>query len=235
MSKKQRGGDFDSASDHNKHKHIIIIVMEKQKPLLRGSFHQAMFFIAVGACPLLIIRSSNASEYVATAIYSAAVMMMFGFSALYHKFDWNKLTKKRLRKLDHIGIFMMIAGTATPLALLMTPWPEGLALLILIWCVALLAALQVIYFPNINTFLNVAAYVCMSLILFPFLLRMLDMFTAANSILMILGIFLYIIGAAGFGFKYPKLAPKIFGYHEVWHSFVSLAAILHFIVIYSII
>ena len=163
--------------------------MEKQKPLLRGSFHQAMFFIAVGACPLLIIRSSNAPEYVATAIYSAAVMMMFGFSALYHKFDWNKLTKKRLRKLDHIGIFMMIAGTATPLALLMTPWPEGLALLILIWCVALLAALQVIYFPNINTFLNVAAYVCMSLILFPFLLRMFDMFTATNSILMILGIF----------------------------------------------
>ena len=56
--------------------------MEKQKPLLRGTFHQAMFFIAVGACPLLIIKSNNASEYVATAIYSSAVMMMFGFSAL---------------------------------------------------------------------------------------------------------------------------------------------------------
>jgi hemolysin III len=162
-------------------------------------------------------------------------MMMFGFSALYHKFDWNKLTKKRMRKLDHIGIFMMIAGTATPLALLMTPWPDGLILLILIWCVALLGALQVIYFPNINKFLNVAVYIGMSLILLPYLLRMFDMFTAANSILMILGIFLYIIGAVGFGLQYPKLAPKIFGYHEVWHSFVSVATILHFIVLYSII
>ena len=209
--------------------------MERQKPLLRGTFHQAMFFIAVGACPPLIIKSSNASEYVATAIYSAAVMMMFGFSALYHKFDWNKLTKKRMRKLDHIGIFIMIAGTATPLALLMTPWPDGLILLILIWCVALLGALQIIYFPNINTFVNVAVYVCMSLILLPYLLRMFDMFTTANSILMILGILLYIIGANSFGLQYPKLAPKIFGYHEVWHSFVSVAAILHFIVIYSII
>ena len=209
--------------------------MERQKPLLRGTFHQAMFFIAVGACPPLIIKSSNASEYVATAIYSAAVMMMFGFSALYHKFDWNKLTKKRMRKLDHIGIFIMIAGTATPLALLMTPWPDGLILLILIWCVALLGALQIIYFPNINTFVNVAVYVCMSLILLPYLLRMFNMFTTANSILMILGILLYIIGATSFGLQYPKLAPKIFGYHEVWHSFVSVAAILHFIVIYSII
>ena len=209
--------------------------VDRQKPLLRGTFHQAMFFISVGACPPLIIKSSNASEYVATAIYSAAVMMMFGFSALYHKFDWKELTKKRMRKLDHIGIFIMIAGTATPLALLRIPWPDGLILLILIWCVALLGALQVIYFPNINTFVNIVVYVCMSLILLPYLLRMFNMFTTANSILIILGIFLYIIGAASFSLQYPKLAPKIFGYHEVWHSFVSVAAILHFVVIYSII
>ena len=211
------------------------MIMERQKPLLRGTFHQAMFFIAVGACPLLIIKSSNAFEYVATAIYSSAVMMMFGFSALYHKFDWSKFTKKIMRKLDHIGIFIMIAGTATPFALLITPWPDGLVLLILIWCVALLGALQIIYFPNINTFLNIAIYVCMSLVILPYLVRMLTMFSAANSILMIIGIFLYIVGAAGFGLQYPKLAPKIFGYHEVWHSFVSVAAILHVIVIYSII
>ena len=209
--------------------------MEKQKPLLRGTFHQAMFFIAVGACPLLIIKSNNASEYVATAIYSSAVMMMFGFSALYHKFDWKKLTKKIMRKLDHIGIFIMIAGTATPFALLITPWPDGLILLVLIWCVALLGALQIIYLPNINTLFNVVVYVSMSIVIFPYLLKMFNVFTVANSVLMILGIILYIIGAASFGFQYPKLSPKIFGYHEVWHSFVSVAAILHFIVIYSII
>ncbi len=209
--------------------------MEKQKPLLRGTFHQAMFFIAVGACPLLIIKSNNASEYVATAIYSSAVMMMFGFSALYHKFDWKKLTKRIMRKLDHIGIFIMIAGTATPFALLITPWPDGLILLVLIWCVALLGALQIIYLPNINTLFNVVVYVSMSIVIFPYLIKMFNVFTVANSVLMILGIILYIIGAASFGFQYPKLSPKIFGYHEVWHSFVSVAAILHFIVIYSII
>jgi len=209
--------------------------MEKQKPLLRGTFHQAMFFIAVGACPLLIIKSNNAYEYVATAIYSSAVMMMFGFSALYHKFDWKKLTKRIMRKLDHIGIFIMIAGTATPFALLITPWPDGLILLVLIWCVALLGALQIIYLPNINTLFNVVVYVSMSIVIFPYLLKMFNVFTVANSVLMILGIILYIIGAASFGFQYPKLSPKIFGYHEVWHSFVSVAAILHFIVIYSII
>ena len=64
---------------------------------------------------------------------------------------------------------------------------------------------------------------------------MFDFFTVTNSVLMIVGIALYIIGAVGFGLQFPKLAPKIFGYHEVWHSFVSLAAVLHFIVVYSII
>ena len=85
-----------------------------KKPFLRGTFHQAMFFIAVGACAPLIVKSNNSSEYIATSIYSCAVMMMFGFSALYHRFNWSKVKKRQFRKLDHIGIFLMIAGTFTP-------------------------------------------------------------------------------------------------------------------------
>ena len=209
--------------------------METIKPLLRGTFHQAMFFITLGACPLLIIKSGTATEYVSTAVYSTAVMMMFGFSALYHKFNWSTFTKKIMRKLDHVGIFVMIAGTTTPFALILIPWPDGLVLLVLIWCVALIGAVQIVYFPNINVFLNIAIYVSMSIVILPYLITMFELFTLTNSILMVIGIAFYIIGAIGFGLRFPKLAPKIFGYHEVWHSFVSVAAVLHFIVIYSII
>jgi hemolysin III len=209
--------------------------MTKVKPILRGTLHQAMFFIAIGACTPLIIKSSNASEYIATSIYSVAVMMMFGFSALYHRFDWNVLIKKRMRKLDHVGIFLMIAGSFTPIALLVIPWPDGLFLLILIWCVALFGAAQVIFFPNINRMLRAGIYVSMGLISLPYFSRMFEVFSVANSVLIIVSSFLYVIGAVGYGLKYPKLSPKIFGYHEVFHSLVSVAAILHFIVIYSII
>ena len=209
--------------------------METIKPLLRGTFHQAMFFITLGACPLLIIKSGTATEYVSTAVYSTAVMMMFGFSALYHKFNWSTFTKKIMRKLDHVGIFVMIAGTTTPFALILIPWPDGLVLLVLIWCVALIGAVQIVYFPNINVFLNIAIYVSMSIVILPYLITMFELFTLTNSILMVIGIAFYIIGAIGFGLRFPKLAPKIFGYHEVWHSFVSVAAVLHFIVVYSII
>ena len=205
-----------------------------KKPFLRGSFHQAMFFIAIGACTPLIVKSNSSFEYIATSIYSCAVMMMFGFSALYHRFDWNSSEKKKFRKLDHIGIFLMIAGTFTPFCLLILPWSSGLILLILIWSIALFGILQVIFIPDLNRILRALIYIGMGLISLPYLTEMFEVFSTANSVLILIGSFLYIIGAVGYGLKIPKLSPKFFGYHEVFHSLVSVAAILHFIIIYSI-
>ena len=206
-----------------------------KKPFLRGTFHQAMFFIAIGACAPLIVKSNNSSEYIATSIYSCAVMMMFGFSALYHKFNWNKVKKRQFRKLDHIGIFLMIAGTFTPFCLLVLPWSSGFILLILIWAIALFGIFQVLFIPDLNRMVRASIYIGMGLIALPYMSEMFKVFSTANSLLIIIGSFLYIIGAVGYGLKIPKLSPRFFGYHEVFHSLVSIAAILHFIVIYSII
>jgi hemolysin III len=206
-----------------------------KKPFLRGTFHQAMFFIAIGACAPLIVKSNNSSEYIATSIYSCAVMMMFGFSALYHKFNWNKVKKRQFRKLDHIGIFLMIAGTFTPFCLLILPWSSGFILLILIWAIALFGIFQVLFIPDLNRMVRASIYIGMGLIALPYMSEMFKVFSTANSLLIIIGSFLYIIGAVGYGLKIPKLSPRFFGYHEVFHSLVSIAAILHFIVIYSII
>ena len=206
-----------------------------KKPFLRGTFHQAMFFIAIGACAPLIVKSNNSSEYIATSIYSCAVMMMFGFSALYHRFNWNKVKKRQFRKLDHIGIFLMIAGTFTPFCLLVLPWSSGLILLILIWAIALFGILQVLFIPDLNRMIRASIYIGMGLIALPYMSEMFKVFSTANTVLIIIGSFLYIIGAIGYGLKIPKLSPRFFGYHEVFHSLVSIAAILHFIVIYSII
>ena len=206
-----------------------------KKPFLRGTFHQAMFFIAIGACAPLIVKSNNSSEYIATSIYSCAVMMMFGFSALYHRFNWNKVKKRQFRKLDHIGIFLMIAGTFTPFCLLVLPWSSGFILLILIWAIALFGILQVLFIPDLNRMIRALIYIGMGLIALPYMSEMFKVFSTANTVLIIIGSFLYIIGAIGYGLKIPKLSPRFFGYHEVFHSLVSIAAILHFIVIYSII
>lgn len=207
----------------------------KSKPLMRGLFHQAMFFISIGACTPLIVKSTNASEYISTSIYSAAVLLMFGLSAMYHRFNWESNTKKVMRKLDHVGIFLMIAGTFTPICLLILQWTQGLILLIVVWCVAFFGGIQVVFFPNIDRRIRAAIYLTMGFIAIPNFSEMFAVFSTANSVLILIGSFLYIIGAIGYGLKLPKLSPNYFGYHEFFHSLVSVAAILHFIVIYSIV
>ena len=80
-----------------------------------------MFFVSIGACIPLIIKSSNSTEIIATIVYSTGIFMMFGFSALYHRVDWRPKVLKIMRRLDHSAIFVMIAGTFTPLCLLVLP------------------------------------------------------------------------------------------------------------------
>jgi len=92
-----------------------------EKPLLRGYFHEWMFFISIGACIPLIIKSTSSTELISTIIYSVGIFMMFGFSALYHRVNWRPKVLKVMRKLDHLSIFIMIAGSFTPICLLVLP------------------------------------------------------------------------------------------------------------------
>ena len=118
------------------------------KPLLRGYFHEWMFFISVGACIPLIANSTNSVELAATIVYSLGVCMMFGFSALYHRVDWRARVLIIMRKLDHSAIFIMIAGTFTPICLLVLPGDTGIQLLFIIWAIAGIGILQTILFTQ---------------------------------------------------------------------------------------
>jgi len=207
----------------------------KSKPLLRGLIHQVMFFIAVGVCVPLIINSSSAEGYVATSIYSAAILMMFGFSALYHRFNWHNSTEKWMRKLDRASIFIMIAGTITPLCLLVLTSNEGMILLIVIWSIAIFGILQSFLFSPFPRMIRVLIYVLMGCTAIPYLATIFQRISVTNSILIVTGSVLYVLGALGYALKFPKLSPKVFSYHEVFHVLVSVAATIHFIVIYSII
>ena len=125
-----------------------------KKPLLRGFFHEWMFFVSIGACIPLIIKSSNSIELIATIIYSIGIFMMFGFSALYHRVNWKPKVLGLMRRLDHSSIFMMIAGTFTPICLLVLPMATGKNLLMIIWIIAGLGILQSIIFTNMPRLLR---------------------------------------------------------------------------------
>ena len=205
------------------------------QPKFRGISHFLMFFVSIVACTFLVLKSTNSTELISTSVYSFGVLAMFGFSALYHRKKASQLIKQRLRKLDHTGIFLMIAGTFTPMCLLSLPLDSGTKLLTIIWSVAAIGIAQSIFFSKIHRLIRAAIYLIAGWVALPFV----PLFAASLSVikltLVIAGGVIYSIGATAYGFKVPKLSPNIFGFHEFFHLLVIIAAILHFIVIYSLI
>ena len=206
-----------------------------EKPLLRGYFHEWMFFISIGACIPLINNSTDSTELIATTVYSIGIFLMFGFSALYHRVNWRPEVLKIMRRLDHSSIFIMIAGTFTPICLLVLPKSLGLQLLIIMWVVAGIGILQTFIFTNAPRMIRAGIYLIAGYIAIPYLSVLSSLMGFANFSLTIAGGTIYSVGAISYGLKFPDFSPKYFGYHEFFHVLISLAAILHFIVIYSLI
>jgi hemolysin III len=103
------------------------------KPRLRGVLHEYSFFVSLGSGLMLVLASSPDLARIASAVYASALAGLFGVSALYHRVTWPPRAGAWMRRLDHAMIFLLIAGTYTPIALLMLPRPKGLLLLALVW------------------------------------------------------------------------------------------------------
>lgn len=209
--------------------------MKIEKPLLRGHFHQEMFFVSFGACLLLIAKCTTELQYISTIVYSIALLTMFGVSALYHRITWNPEERFFMKRLDHSSIYFMIAGCFTPITLLALPFESGMRLLTLIWIVAIIGILQSIFFVNISKMYSAVLYLVMGYMIVPYFPELIGHIGNAKLALLIGGGLAYSIGAIAYGLKRPAFRPHIFGYHEFFHVMVSIGAILHFIMIYSII
>lgn len=205
------------------------------QPRFRGVMHHIMFFVSLVACVPLIFKSTNSVEITSTIVYSIGLLSMFGFSALYHRRRSTIKVKKFLRKLDHSGIFLMIAGTFTPICLLALPVESGIKLLTIIWVVAFIGILQSVFFGNIHRILRASIYLVAGYVALPFISIIFMSLSMSKIILVIAGSIIYSVGAFAYGFKFPKLNPDVFGFHEVFHLLVVIAAVLHFIVIYNLV
>lgn len=207
------------------------------KPFLRGHFHQAAFFTAFGACAMLIAKGHAHSERVFTAamIYSISLIAMFGISALYHRPRWLPHQRLWMRRLDHAAIFVLIAGTGTPIALLALPGMDGLKLLTLMWGAASFGILQSLFWTHAPRWLSFTLYIVCGWIAVSFFSELGAALGTTNLTFLTIGGVLYTIGAIIYALKKPNPSPKYFGYHEIFHAMVIIAAVCHFIVIDSLI
>lgn len=209
--------------------------MKTEKPLLRGYFHQSMFFITLGAMAVLISLCSSQKEYISVIIYAIGALTLFGVSATYHRINWNQKQRALMKKLDHSAIYIMIAGTMTPISVLGLSSTSSFWLLICIWGVAILGVIQSIFFVNLPKYISSLLYIIAGYLILPYCSELLPIIGGQNIGFLIAGGVAYTLGAICYGLKRPTLNPKYFGYHEVFHIFVNIGATLQFIVIYSLI
>lgn len=205
------------------------------KPLLRGHFHQAAFFVSLGACAMLLVETSGFTEVLSIIIYSLSVIALFGISALYHRPRWSPNARTWMKRLDHAAIFIMIAGTGTPLCLLAMPEPFGKNLLIIFWTAATMGIIQSLFWVKAPKIISAILYIVMGWLALPYLPEMSAALGTVSISLIIAGGIIYSVGALIYAFKRPDPVPHIFGYHEIFHLLVIVAAALHFIVIAKLI
>lgn len=206
-----------------------------KKPSMRGYFHQEAFFMALGACILLIAKSSNSTSTMASLVYSFGLLLLFGVSACYHRLHWAPRERALMKRLDHSAIFLLIAGTFTPICLLALSEVIGQQLLVLVWSVALLGILQSVFWVKAPKWFTAVFYVGMGWIIFPYLTELRLSMGSSNLYWLGAGGLAYTIGALFYATKRPKLAPHMFGYHELFHLMTIIGAAFHFIVVYHLI
>jgi hemolysin III len=187
----------------------------EQKPTWRGWIHAATAPIALRA----------AAKW-SSAVFALTSLLMFGTSAVYHRFDWSPKVRRTLKRLDHANIFLLIAGTYTPIAVLCLPMDRAVLLLSLVWSGALLGIGFRVFWINAPRWLYVPLYVLLG---WAAVMYLADLFQAnvATMVLVIAGGLLYTIGAVIYGLKRPNPVPGHFGFHEIFHTLTVLAFLCH--------
>jgi hemolysin III len=201
------------------------------KPRLRGVSHQYAFFVSVGCGVGLILAASGGRARVAATIYAVAVSALLGTSALYHRVTWRPSARRWMRRLDHSMIFVLIAGTYTPVALLALRGSLASAILVVLWAGAVGGVIFKLLWIDAPKWLLATVYVALGCVS----AAILGQLPAAIGWLGVAGLatggLLYVVGAVIYASGRPNPWPRVFGYHEVFHALVLAAAGLHYAVI----
>jgi hemolysin III len=201
----------------------------KIKPRLRGVSHKYAFYVSLVLGIVLVSLADGGQPQIAAAIYAGSLSALLGVSALYHRVDW-KLPSRRMwmRRLDHSMIFVLIAGTVTPFALLVMEGPFAKALLIAVWSAAIVGTLVELIWLSAPKWVHAIVYLAagaVGAVGFPAIVIETGLIA---GILIATGGALYAAGAIIYAVQRPNPSPAVFGYHEIFHALVLVAAAAHF-------
>ena len=202
------------------------------RPHLRGWSHVAACAAAIALCPIVIVFSPGART--AAAIYSGAIIGLFGISAAYHRFHWGDTMEAVMKRLDHSMIFIAIAATYTPIAVVALPDGPGSLILRVVWIGAIAGVVTQLFWPDAPRPILVTLYITVgwaALLVIDDIWRSLGV---GGFILLMAGGLLHTVGAVVYATKRPDPWPRWFGFHEIFPVFVIAAIAAHYVVVATI-
>lgn len=194
------------------------------KPSLRGTLHKGSFYFYLSVASLAIIFSKNGLPRLAMTVYLLTLLCLYGISSILHLTPWKTRTLEiRVQNIDHASIFLLIAGTYTPIGYSCIPMNQwSLALLFAVWMSAILGVIKCLFVRHLPKSFNVTFYCICGLTVVPFIPVIREHFKAYQIMLAILGGAFYIVGGIIFALEYPDPYPSSFGYHEIFHLLTVL-------------
>jgi len=201
------------------------------KPRLRGVIHQWSFFVALVAGVALVVLAPAGRATVAAAVYAFALAGLLGTSALYHRITWRPGVRAWMRRVDHSMIFVLIAGTYTPFAVLLLSGSTQLVVLAGVWAGAAAGVVFALVWVRAPKWLSATAYVSLGWFAMVASPQIVERAGVAALVLIFGGGLFYTAGAVVYAAGRPDPRPAVFGYHEVFHVLVVLAAVVHFVAV----
>lgn len=223
MSDPQPDGLAQDVSDRLKDK------VDEIKPKLRGVLHAATWPLAFFGFLVMIVVADSIKVRAGAAVFMVSALTLFGTSAIYHVGFWSAVNKARWKRADHANIFVLIAGSYTPFALLLLDERSAWTLLSLVWGSTVLGVLFRVFWVGAPRWLYVPLYIAMGWAAIFWISDFKEAGGTAVLTLLAVGGGLYTLGALVYGFKKPDPWPNWFGFHEVFHSLTIAAFIVHYI------
>jgi hemolysin III len=209
------------------------VAQSEIRPTWRGWIHAATFPLAVVLGIVLIVSAHTPAAKVSSLVFVLSSLLLFGISALYHRFDWKPGTKRFLKRVDHANIFLLIAGSYTPITVLALQHDKAVLLLWLVWIGAGLGIAFNVFWIGSPRWLYVPLYLLLGYASLAFIVDFFHANSAMMTLILVGGIF-YTIGAVIYALKRPNPFPGQFGFHEIFHALTLLAFLCHWSAIFLV-
>ena len=205
------------------------LIDEELRPLLRGVTHAYAFWAALAAAIVLTVLVDPGAPRVSAVVYGAGLCALFAASGLYHRWRWNPRWRPLLRRIDHSTIFVFIAASYTPVALLVMHGALRWVILGAVWTGALVGIVLSLAWITAPRVLSAACYLMLGWVAIAALPQLVVRLEVAPLVLLVAGGVLYTVGAIVYATRRPNPWPATFGFHEIFHALVIAAAAAQFV------